>query len=431
MIDPSPVTTRRAEGPPRLLRWMLALSCAVHVAFAALVLERFRLPDLEIAFEVPIDVELGMTEATEVVPPPPPPVAPEPAQPAPKAAKPGARDAGPEAGPVDGGVEAAAAAADAAIADDGAVPLAAADASAPDGPPATRIPAGQSVALRVDMARVRASPLAGDLRSILNALPDWRALLDGAEIDALSELDLLLVMTPDPLHREPVVIAGRYLGGREVVDRAVQNLARARGVDAAWSSRRGIPVAPWANADATARVIALAGPSHFVIAREQDLDRVLALGAARAMRLKGKKQAAALASGMDGLLALDEGALVTLEVEGAEQYVRRARRGVPKRLSVSAHETPEQGFTLRGHLIFADAERAAEGHAFWTEKRDAYAGHPLVAVLGVAPVLKGAQLERVDEDVRITLGLSSMQARLVLGYLGSALGAQVGGPQGP
>jgi hypothetical protein len=124
--------------------------------------------------------------------------------------------------------------------------------------------------------------------------------------------------------------------------------------------------------------------------------------------------------------------VVSLEVEGAEQYVRRARRGVPKRLTLGAYERADQGFTLRGHLLFADPERAADAHAFWSEKRDAYAGHPLVAVLGVAPVLKGAELERSNEDVRITLGLSSTQVRLVLGYLGSALGAEPATkPQGP
>ncbi|MCZ7686408.1 MAG: hypothetical protein M5U28_49670 [Sandaracinaceae bacterium] len=36
------------------------------------------------------------------------------------------------------------------------------------------LPAGSQIALRLDVARVRASPLAGDVREVLRAMPDWR-----------------------------------------------------------------------------------------------------------------------------------------------------------------------------------------------------------------------------------------------------------------
>jgi hypothetical protein len=403
---------------------MLVLSCVAHLLFGGVVLQHFQLPDLEIEIEVPIDVELGMTEAVEAAPPPVV-VAPEPAAaPAPKAPRrePGA-DAGSDAGLADAGAPDAAlsdaALSDAALADasQDAGPPSLADA----GPPGARLPPGAQIALRVDMTRIRESALAEDVRVVIAAIPDWKALLDGSQIDPIDQLDRLLLATPN-LQREKVVIAGRYLGGRAVVDQAVQNLAQARGVEAAWRTRQGIPIAPWANADSTERVIALVGPAHFTISREEDLERVLAIAAARAARARSRKGQPE-GSVADALLSMEDHEGISLEVEGVEQFIRRGRRGIPLRLRLSASDLAGASLELRGRLVYADSEASADALAFWSEKRDAYARNALVAVLGLAPVLKEAELVQTDEELRITTHLSIAQARLVLGYVGSMFGA--------
>jgi hypothetical protein len=437
MVDPSPVTRPPRLSPRRLLLGMLALSALGHALFGTVVLEHYRLPDLELDVEVPIDVELGMTEAVEAAPPPPPPAPPPEPPPAPKA---------PKAGPgADAGRDAAldAAATDAALVDaadaelsdaaqgDAGLADAQVDAGPPSspsladaGPPGARLPPGAQIALRIDMTRIRESPLAGDVRLIVAAIPDWKALLDGSQIDPVDQLDRLLLATPN-LQREKVVIAGRYLGGRAVVDRAVQSMAKARGVEAVWRNRQGIPVAPWANADATPRVIALVGPTHFTISREADLDRVLAIAAARAARGRGKRAGQPEGSVADALLSMEEREGISLEVEGVEQFIRRGKRGIPQRLRVSATEVPGPRLMLRGRMAFADADAARDALAFWSEKRDAYARNALVAVLGLAPVLKEAELLQLESELQITLHLSVAQARLALGYVASMLGANV------
>lgn len=409
---------------------MLALSALGHALFATVVLERYRLPDLDMEIQVPIDVELGMTESVEAPPPPPPapPPEPPPAR-APKLPKagPGA-DAGRDAALDDAAALADAGDAGDAALTDGGAPDAQTDAAPPSladaGPPGARLPPGAQIALRIDMTRIRESPLAADVKLIVAAIPDWKALLDGSEIDPVDQLDRLLLATPN-LQREKVVVAGRYLGGREVVDRAVQNMAAARGVEASWRNRQGIPVAPWANADATPRVIALVGPAHFTISREEDLDRVLAIAAARAARGRGKRAGQPEGSVADALLSMEEREGISLEVEGVEQFIRRGKRGIPQRLRVSATEVPGPRLMLRGRLVYADGEAAADALAFWNEKRDAYARNALVAVLGLAPVLKEAELQQLDTEVQITLHLSIAQARLALGYVASMLGANV------
>jgi hypothetical protein len=264
------------------------------------------------------------------------------------------------------------------------------------------------------MRRIRESPIAEDVRTLLSAIPDWKALLDGSGIDPLTQLEQLLIMTPN-LQREKVALAGRYVGGRAVVDGAVRSLAEAQGVEAAWRTKRGIAVAPWANADSTPRVIALVGPAHFTISREEDLERVLAIAAARAK--KGRGQAQPQGEVADALLAMEENEGLSLEVEGVEQFVRRARRGIPQRLRVSAIQRGRTTLVLRGLLAYADEAAASDALDFWQRARDNYARNALVNLLGLGGVLKEAELAQSGADLRIELQLSVDQTRLVLGYV--------------
>ena len=66
---------------------------------------------------------------------------------------------------------------------------------------------------------------------------------------------------------DKLVLAGRYLGGEQVVRDAVARLAATRGAQPDWHVADGVRVATWHNQDDTPRVIALLGPAHFAIAR--------------------------------------------------------------------------------------------------------------------------------------------------------------------
>jgi hypothetical protein len=191
-------------------------------------------------------------------------------------------------------------------------------------------------------------------------------------------------------------------------------------MEANWRTRRGIALAPWANADSTPRVIALVGPTHFTISREEDLDRVLAIAAARASKGRGK---AALPQGSvaDALLAMEENEGLSLEVEGVEQFVRRARGGIPLRLRISARQRDEASLTLRGLLAYADQDAASQALDYWQRARDKYARNALVNLLGLGSVLKDAELSQDAADLHVTLTLSVEQTRLILGYVREAL----------
>ncbi len=364
-------------------------------------------PALDIEFQLPMDVEFGMTEQLAVDPS----VAGTDSQ---EAAEPGA--------------ESELAGTPQELAEDPPAPKPAPKPKPPKPQPvapdalgseeASRLPAGTQIAVRVDMTRIRRSPLAQDVRLLLAAIPDWKALLDGSGIDPVEQLDRFMIATPN-LQRSKIVVAGRYLGGEQVVLDAIARLAQAQGATAPLRTQHGVRIANWANPDITPRVIALVGPEHFTISREEDLPRVLAVAAARA----GQKAKASGDAGVaaehpaDALLSMEDGEGLSVEVEGAEQFVRRATRGVPTKLRLSAVEKAGPRLELRGRLNFADAEKAADAAQFWDTLRETYGRNMLVSMLGLAEPLKQGTIVTKDTEVVLSIELRVQQAQLILGYL--------------
>jgi hypothetical protein len=266
------------------------------------------------------------------------------------------------------------------------------------------------------MARIRQSPIAEDVRALLKAIPDWQALLDGSGIDPVADLDRFLILTSD-FQRSNIMIAGRHTGSDQLVFDAVERLAAAHGENVTWDKRGGLRVAPWANADVTPRVIALVGPAHFTISKEDDLSRLLAVAAHRAEQRRAGKAHEGARHPADALLAMEPGEGLSVEVEGAERFVRRASKGVPKKLRLSALELPGPVLQLRGRLTFADAERAADGARYWEGLRAKFAGNFLAAMLGLSQPLREGRIRQQDGVVDLEVTLTVEQAKLILGQL--------------
>lgn len=401
-----------APAPRWLLATMLSISALLHVGLGLVASVVLRAPKLDIEFQLPIEVELGTTDAIAAAHLPT--AAPQPSRAAPAGSQPSG--ATPDAGAVDAGPEDAGRARQA---DDGSVrkardaqteATARAATEAGDGGLA-RVPPGTQIALRVDMARIRRSPIADDVRALLAAIPDWQALLAGSGIDPVDQLERLLIATPN-LQREKLVLAGRYVGGEQVVMEAVARLAEARGETATWREEGTVQVAPWHNADRTPRVIALVGPAHFTISRAEDLPRVLAIATARAKRRKREAPHPA-----EALLSMEEREGLSLEIEGAQRFVQGRRRAIPERLRVSVTELPGQRIEVQGRFTYDDPAAASDAQAYVTELRDTYARNALVALLGLSDPLEDASITPREHELHIRLVLSAEQTRLILGYV--------------
>ncbi len=391
------------------------VSAVIHASFGLVINQVLSAPSIDIEFELPMDVELGLSDEVAMATPAPVPPAPAPAaepplpgegekKPAKEPKKPKEPDAGaPAKHAADGGVPRP----DAGAAKDAGATVGTAGIGA-------RLPPGAQIALRVDMGRIRSSPIADDIRALVAAIPDWKALLDGSGISPVDQLDRLLIATPD-LKRSKVVLAGRYVGSVQIVEDAVTRLAAKAGEKAPWHPESNVQVARWYNADDTPRVIALVGPQHFTISRIEDLPRVLAIAAARAARHAADAGPVELPA--DALLSMDENEGISLEVDGVERFIKRAPRGVPAKLRVAAIEVPGPAISVRARLVFADGEKAADALRFWEAVRKSYSRNGLVMLLGMAEPLREAVLELKEQELAIRVELSVDQTRLILGYV--------------
>lgn len=410
----------------------LLASLLLHAGVAGYVLWRTSTPDLGFEFELPMEVELGLTDAVTVsagaapaATEPPPSESAAAAEHGPGAAP----DAGvpePDAGPPDAGRrrrERDAGPPQLAEGDEGEG-LGDEGEGAGDrgqGRGVAFLPAGSQIALRLDVARVRASPLAGDVREVLRAMPDWQALIGASGIEPLDDMDRLLVASPN-LERSRLVAAGRASGGEEAIRAAAERLAAGQGAPLEWRTVRGAAVADWHDGDETARVVALIGPRHFVIARPEDLPRVIAVARARAAR-DAEEEAAQEEHPADALLSMQDGEGLSLEVEGFRNYAR-ARPGrrsplerLPLRLHLGLSELADGRIGARIEGRFEDAEQARGAVGYWDEARQAYARNIVTAVLGLSPILSRLELRADEEVLRASVDIEVAEMRRLLGLV--------------
>ncbi|MEM7437471.1 MAG: hypothetical protein AAF436_20125 [Myxococcota bacterium] len=294
----------------------------------------------------------------------------------------------------------------------------------------SRIPPGAQLALRIDVERIRRSPLGPDVTKFLAAVPDWQLLLDGSGIEPVQDLDRLLVASPN-LQRSRLVLAGRHHGGAAFVTDSVQRMAKSRGRRAPWTRRHGVRTAPWHNRDATRRTIAALGANHFTITRPQDLGRVLAMAKARELR-DPEDEGLVPARGPDALLSMGPDEAISLEIEGVHRFVRGNLQHVPARLRVAVRETGENRATVTALATFASDVKAQHASAFWQNVVDFYSQQLFVSLAGFRKTLKGLSLTPEGDRIKVSFDLNADQVRFILSYLeGRLQGRQSTGSPGP
>lgn len=405
MNEPSKDSVRapvRLRRPPLYsLPLALVISLGLHAAVVATLNSMAALPDSDFEFSMPDEVEFGMTEAMEAVLVSAPPATEvlddgttgdegDGDGPGANAALDGgvlATDAGVLAG-LDGGVG------DAAVSDasgldhesldGGVLPMADAglDGSVDAGPDVARlpvasatvtgparIPAGAQLALRLDMGRLRQSVVANEVRALIAAVPDWQELLGGSGIDPLTDLERVLIATPNRL-RSRILVAGRHVHDEAFTRAAVERMATAHGERANWVTREGVRVAPWANEGNTPRVLAMLSDRHFTISREEDLAVALAMTQARAAR-GAEGEGLEEAEGPDVLLSMGPNEGLSLEVEGVHAFLSAGNPDViPLRARLAIREVgsaagshrrprrvPERPARRRRHRVLDSAAR--------------------------------------------------------------------------
>lgn len=388
-------------------------SVAVHLAIFFVVRSYLALPDLDVEFEEPTEIEFGL--ATDELPTAPaaeaPPPAPEPPEP-PAAPSEGssAADAGPRRRP-DASIEDAGVpdAGDSSPVDAGrrAAQVARATESA-----RSRLGAGANVALRFDFARIRDTELAPSVTALLGGVRDFQAVISASGLDPVSDLDQFVMTSRNPWRREQYWYVGHLRYGDDWARERVAALAAAKGMTAEWTEVDGIPVAPWHDDDPVERVLALLGDGDFVLAPVDALPTIQAWLAS--IEERG-------ASGATTALGVAPDEVVSLEAENIPRYLaqrHRERAPTSSRLSILV----EAGsYDVAFRADYADGTIAEESESLLRSTLDEFAGSPAVRLMGLGGLLGSIEVESRETRLRGHASLRPADVQLLLATAQSML----------
>lgn len=281
-------------------------------------------------------------------------------------------------------------------------------------------PPGATIALNVDLGRVRQTALMLETQSLLNIIPEWQPMLHGSGIEPLQDLERVFVATPS-LSRASFVVAAQHKLARSRIEAAVAQLASEQGKPAAFAAQEGFEVAPWRNRGPTERVIALTGRDQFTITRTSDLSRVLQVAQSLAQTRREQGFGAAELAAHGGLLAMQDKEAVALWVEGVAKYVRGEAEGVPNALRLSIYHVDQFNTELRVRGQYASPLAAAAAMSIMDGLRAQLADDPKVTFLGLKSAIERAEIQQKGAALLLSVRLTLHQTRYLMRFVTRAL----------
>jgi hypothetical protein len=258
--------------------------------------------------------------------------------------------------------------------------------------------------MRIDMDRIRASPLRAEVEQLLAAIPDWDAVLGGSGIEPVRDLSRVLVATPN-FQRRNIVVAGALTAEAPSPREVAERVAAANGHTLTWSDEDEIATAPFYSPDGAERTVAILDDRHVVLSRPEDLSRVLAIAAARATEHDPDPAAA--------LLSMNDGEALSVEVEGLAAFVRQSPCEIARRARVAMVEV-DQGVSIDGVATFDTAEHAESARDCFDDLRVRAAANPLVQFSGFSVPLYEIELTAEENVLTVHGGLTFDQLRRIL-----------------
>jgi len=350
--------------------------------------------------------------------------------------------------------------------------------AAPPRPQSVRsyAPEGSRVTVLMRVDRLRDTPYAASVDSLLMRLPDRRDLLDGTDLDLYRDFDALLVATPNPLDPAVTFLAVRHRLTDAALREALERGARATGRKLAWRTERGRPFAerrtvaaadgkdpvtaprPWAARDH--RLILLPAPKLAVVTPPAYASLILKgrpatkpsaptdAGAAPAPEAPADEHAdfAALIRRIDAEDSImPANAVVMLSAEdlfappGARAQVAGATRGavddappprpvrtanvfglpVPRLLTATIGIAPQPFADL--DATFPAPADATRWETEWPTLRRQYLSSPLVVLTGFSSLLGRIELHRDDATVHVHIQATELELIRIMQLLSTQL----------
>ena len=279
----------------------------------------------------------------------------------------------------------------------------------PAGPPPSFLPAQHRVLAKLDMARVRRSPVAADVESAIAGQAMWQELTGGSGIQPVQELDAM-VIGAEALYADRRVAVLRYVGNEAMIRDHLLQMSIARSLPLTWSEAGGFSVSTLPVALVVPHSVVLTAAHEIVICPTDDVARIVAVARDHALR-----RGASADLILEPSLTFAAQELATANINDRLP----AYQGYPippnaTRINVMEDDASHTLFVY----IHADFTNEADAQAAlqWVQSNVAqYAGHFLVRSAGLSRPLEVLAGTRTGTGIDIQTNLTPDETRRALG----------------
>jgi hypothetical protein len=294
----------------------------------------------------------------------------------------------------------------------------AAPAARPTGPAPSYLAAGTKVLARIDVARIRRSPLALDISSAIRASPTWQSLGGSAGgADPVQDFDSILV-GGDQLYTERRVAVLRHPHTEAEVRQRVLRIAIDRGQVAEWRTVDGFAVVSWPVPRSVPYSLVITAEHELVLAPDDELPRIVEVARDHAARRTRPDEVIEPSLAMRG----SEIATVVMDVPPPR---REGYPDPPERLRVEIDEEAA-GSRLAIHSEFATDAQATAAHAWLDAQARYWSQQLIVRMSGMNRPIEEARFEREGTRLDVGTTLTVDELRRLLGLMALSQLAQRG-----
>jgi hypothetical protein len=293
-------------------------------------------------------------------------------------------------------------------------------ATPPAGPPPSFLVMPATVFARIDVARIRASPIGPDISSAIRSTQTWQTYAGSSGIDPIDSFDAIVIRS-DAVYADRRTILLRHTQTDAQVRDAILRMSVARGGTATWSDVDGFAVAVPPQTLPVPHSVVLTAEHEVVLTPSDDVARVTAIAHAQAARRVTPTDA------IDPSLAFAPNEIIVAHVD--EPPARRSGMPEPpQRYDLWVTEDPAtHGVEVRFHGDFDTVEHCHQSREWLAGQASYYASQMLVRAAGLNRPLEALVLteQGTQLDGRTTFTVDEL--RRALGAM-ALMQLQGGGP---
>lgn len=288
-----------------------------------------------------------------------------------------------------------------------------AEPAAPTGPPLSYLPASARVVARLDMARVRRSPLSTDIASAIRSTTTWQRLAGGSGIDPVQDFDAILVGA-DELYTDRRVVVLRHPRTEAEVRERLLAMAIDRGAAPQWREVGGLPAISWPmDRVSVPYSLVITAPHELVLAPDDDLERIATVAHDHAARREAGAGEGALEP---QLTSARETEIATLTI-GVPLPAREGYPAPPQRTRVDVDERADGAAVIAIRADFASDTEAGAARQWLDAMRAQYAQQTMVRAIGMHRPLEEASVALDGTQLAFGTHFTTDELRRVLGLM--------------